>query len=78
MLISQIIASFSTVPDAAFPESEDPNCHVMEDEETGKMVVIAKRTIKEGEFFSIAAGEDVEDDVEEEEVVEEEESADGK
>jgi hypothetical protein len=40
----------------------------MEDEETGKMVVIAKRAIKEGEFFSIAAGEDVEDDVEEEEV----------
>ena len=63
---------FLQVPDAAFPESEDPNCHVMEDEETGKMVVIAKRMIKEGEFFSIAAGEDDEEDEEEEE-----EGADG-
>ena len=50
----------------------------MEDEKTGKMVVIAKRMIKEGEFFSIAAGEDDEDDVEEEEEGEEEEGADGK
>ena len=70
------------VPDAAFPESEDPNCHVMEDEETGKMVVIAKRMIKEGEFFSIAAGEDDEEDEEDEEdeaeqQEEEEEGADG-
>ena len=65
---------FLQVPDAAFPESEDPNCHVMEDEETGKMVVIAKRMIKEGEFFSIAAGEDEEDEEGEEE---EEEGADG-
>ena len=41
--------------DTELPTSTDPNCEVMEDEETGTMCLVAARDISSGEFLSIAA-----------------------
>jgi hypothetical protein len=57
----EIVLTEDDVPDASFPESHEPNCDVMEDEETGKMVVVAIRDIESGEFFSIAIEEEDEE-----------------
>jgi hypothetical protein len=43
------------------PLDADPNCEVCEDEETGQQVLVARRDICSGEFFSIGADEDDED-----------------
>ena len=50
----EIVLTEDDVPDAAFPESHSPNCDVLEDEESGKMIVVASRAITSGEFFSVA------------------------
>jgi len=53
-----VVLTEDDIPDAAFPESEYPNCDVVEDETTGKMVVIANQNIKQGDFFSVEIGSD--------------------
>ena len=74
-----IVLTEEDVPDAAFPESENPNCEVIEDEK-GSMVVVALKNIAAGDFFSIAAGgtdededededEDIEEEIDEEDMV---------
>ena len=37
------------------PMEADPNCEVCEDDETGAQVLVARRDIRSGEFFSIGA-----------------------
>ena len=54
----EIVLTEDDVPDAAFPESHSPNCDVLEDEDSGKMVVVASRDITSGEFFSVAFDDD--------------------
>lgn len=40
------------------PTEADPNCEVAEDEETGALVLIARRDIRSGEFLSVGADEE--------------------
>ena len=52
-----VVLTEDDVPDAELPESEDPNCEVVEDE-FGRAVLIAARDIRAGEFSaSKGAGE---------------------
>ena len=43
---------------AELPTSERPNCEVVEDEESGMLLLVAARNIRSGEFLSIAPDDD--------------------
>jgi hypothetical protein len=47
-----------SMAEAELPVDTDPNCEVMEDEETGLMCLVALRDIRSGEFLSVAPDED--------------------
>ncbi|KAJ1627509.1 hypothetical protein T492DRAFT_1024066 [Pavlovales sp. CCMP2436] len=55
------ILTADEMPDVELPVSADPNCEVREDARTGQLVLVAKRNIASGTFFTIPADSDEED-----------------